>query len=436
MPPKFSRELQQPVIFADFLDFQPRTSPCEADCPAGNPIQKISYLVRDHRFEEAAEYLRARNPFPGVCGRVCPHPCEGKCNRSRYDESVSIRALERAVFDLSEAGKVRRPLPMDKTGKRISIIGSGPAGMTCAYFSSLFGHSVTIFEGLPFLGGMMRSGIPDHRLPKDVLDREIGQILDLGIESKLNTVVGKDVALAEIMAQYDACLIAAGRRNAKSSDISGSRLGSSGMLLGGNYSLNLTRKGILNVDPRTMATSLRGVFAAGDISGPTGVAEAIGSGRRAAIGIHQYLTNHLTAQVCNITMDRQEGVTVSVVDPESKVSPPHVVTYEELSHIDYFEKKPRVATGKMETGEATKKFLEADSGYTREQAAEEASRCFHCGHCFMCGSCVEDCPGYVLAMGADGPTVAYPEECWHCGNCRISCPCGAVAYEFPLSMLV
>jgi formate dehydrogenase (NADP+) beta subunit len=570
MPPKFSRELQQPVVFAGSLDFQTRTSPCEVDCPAGNPIQKISTLIRDHRFEEAAEYLRARNPFPGVCGRVCPHPCEGKCNRNQYDESVSIRALERAIFDHSEMAKVQRPLPMAKTGKRIAVIGSGPAGMTCAYFSSLFGHSVTIFEALPFLGGMMRSGIPDYRLSKDVLDREIGHILELGIQSKTNTVVGQDITLAEIMAGYDACLVSVGTWKAKPLDVPGSHLGIPGLsflrqvnsgirpavgqkvvivggggvamdcaftarrlgaseihivclepgdkmlapaedlsqaraegvvihnsamisgilshqekatgiefypvasfrfdeagrltvardsgtketldadtvilaigeqpdfaCLHGDPQFKVTPGGTLEVNPETLATSVSGVFAAGDaVSGPTCVAESIGNGRRAAIGIYHYVMKSSTHQVGCAVIDSQQRITAKPTDPESKVFPPHIVRYEELSHIDYFEKKPRGATRKMAASESMKRFLETDSGYEREKAVEEAARCFHCGHCFSCGSCVEDCPGYVLTMGGDGPAVTYPEECWHCGNCRISCPCGAVEFEFPLSMLV
>ena len=570
MPPKFSREIQQPIIFAGSLDFQPRTSPCEVDCPAGNPIQKISYLIRDHRFEEALEYIRARNPFPGVCGRVCPHPCEGKCNRSHYDEGVSIRALERALFDHSVMAKVRRPLPMARTGKRIAVIGSGPAGMTGAYFSSLFGHSVTVFEALPFLGGMMRSGIPDYRLSKDVLDREIGQILDLGIQSKTNTVVGQDITLAEIMAEYDACLVSVGTWKARRLDVPGNPLGIPGLsflrqvnsgnrpivgkkvvivggggvaldcaftakrlgaseihivcleagdkmlvppedlsqargegvalhnssmiskilshqeratgiefypvtsfkfdeagqltvvqgsgkmeelkadlvilaigeqpdfvCLNGDRRFNLTPRGTLEVNSETMATPVAGVFAAGDaVSGPTCVAEAIGAGRRAAIGIHHYVMKNMTTQVGYAVVDSQQGITVKAMDPELKALLPHIVRYEELSHLDYFEKKPRVVTQKIAASESMERFLEMDSGYQREQAVEEAARCFHCGHCFSCGSCIEDCPGYVLTMGSDGPAVTYPEECWHCGNCRISCPCGAVQFEFPLSMLV
>ncbi len=516
------------------------------------------------------EFIKARNPFPGVCGRVCPHPCESRCNRSRYDESISIRALERALFDHSETAKVRRPAPMTKTGKKIAIIGSGPAGMTCAYFSTLLGHSVTIFEALPFLGGMMRSGVPDYRLSKDVLDREIGQILDLGIQSKVNTVVGQDITLAEIMAEFDACLVAVGTWKAKAPDGPGKHLGLPGLAflrqvnsgnrpnvgkrvvivggggvafdcaftckrlgaseihivcleagekmvapaediqqareegivihdsamiskilsrhekacgiefypvssfkfdeagglsavrgpgkgealeadtvilaigegpdflcLHGDRPFQLTPKGTLKVDPDNLATSVAGVFGAGDaVSGPTSVAQAIGSGRRAAIGIHQYLMKNILGLVGYTVTDGRQSVTAKAADPESKAQAPHIVQYEELSHIDYFEKKPRVATRKIAASEFLKRFVESDAGYAREQAVDEADRCFRCGHCFSCGSCVEDCPGYVLTMGSDGAAVSYPEECWHCGNCRISCPCGAVQFEFPLSMLV
>jgi heterodisulfide reductase subunit A-like polyferredoxin len=207
--------------------------------------------------------------------------------------------------------------------------------------------------------------------------------------------------------------------------------------LTGERQFKLTPKGTLEANSETLATPVTGVFAAGDaVSGPTCVAEAIGAGRRAAIGIHHYVTRNMATQVSYAVVDSQQGITMMAMDPESKALSPRIVRYEELSHIDYFEKMPRVVTQKMAASESMKRFLEIDSGYDRGQAVKEAARCFHCGHCFSCGSCVEDCPGYVLTMGSDGPAVTYPEECWHCGNCRISCPCGAVEFEFPLSMLV
>ena len=149
MPPVFSREIKRPVITTRSLKFQARTSPCEAACPAGNPVQKVQGLVKEKKYGEALEYLRARNPFPGTTGRICTHPCETDCNRREYDEAINIRGLERAVADFADMTKVRKPVRMDRSGKRIAVIGGGPAGLTCAYFSSLFGHEVTIFEAGP-----------------------------------------------------------------------------------------------------------------------------------------------------------------------------------------------------------------------------------------------------------------------------------------------
>src|SRR4030042_220899 len=120
--------------------------------------------------EKALEYLRARNPFPGTTGRICTHPCETECNRRPYDEAVNIKGLERAAADFADMTKVRKPARMDRSGKRIAVIGGGPAGLTFAYFSSLFGHEVTVFEAGPILGGMPRLSVPDYRLPKDILD--------------------------------------------------------------------------------------------------------------------------------------------------------------------------------------------------------------------------------------------------------------------------
>jgi NAD-dependent dihydropyrimidine dehydrogenase PreA subunit len=209
------------------------------------------------------------------------------------------------------------------------------------------------------------------------------------------------------------------------------------LCLNGERPFQLMPKGTLKADSNTLATSVAGVFGAGDaVSGPTSVAQAVGSGRRAAIGIHQYLMRNILGQVECAVIDSHQSITTKGIDPESIAQAPLVVQYEELSHRDYFEKKPRLPTRKIAVSESLKRFVESDAGYVREEAVDEAGRCFHCGHCFSCGSCVENCPGYVLTMGSDGPAVTYPEECWHCGNCRISCPCGAVQFEFPLSMLV
>jgi formate dehydrogenase (NADP+) beta subunit len=210
MPPLFSREIEQPVVSTGMLKYQTRTSPCEAACPAGNPIQKVQGLVKESQYERALEFLRARNPFPGTTGRICTHPCETECNRRTYDEAISIRGLERSVADYADMTRVRKPLRMDRSGKKIGVIGGGPAGLTFAYFSSLLGHEVTIFEAGPILGGMPRLNVPEYRLPKDILDLEIGLILETGVKARTNTRVGRDLSFDEIRASFDAVCIACG----------------------------------------------------------------------------------------------------------------------------------------------------------------------------------------------------------------------------------
>lgn len=220
MPPKYSREITRPVAFGDSLKEQFRTSPCEHACPAGNPIQKMQALVEKGLFGEALRYLRAKNPFPGVTGRVCPHFCQSKCNRGEFDSCVNTRALERAAHDLAPRGSAqfrRRPA----TGKRVAVIGGGPAGLTSAYFLALLGHDVTVYEASPVLGGVPRYGVPDFRLPRDVVDREVGWILETGVRARVNTMVGRDVSFAELRSAHDAVIVATGTPRENSLPIPG-----------------------------------------------------------------------------------------------------------------------------------------------------------------------------------------------------------------------
>jgi len=229
MPPVISRERKAPIIFIDgYPWYQVRTSPCEANCPAGNAIQRTISLIENNRFEEALENIKATNPFPGITGRVCFYPCETACNRGQYDQRIAFRALERAISDHAKKDKVRKPRKMPKSGKKVAIIGSGPGGMTCAYFLALLGHEITIFEASSVLGGIPTI-IPKHRLPQAVVDREIREIVALGIQVRTNTMVGKDISLENIIAEHDACLIATGAWQSKVLDIPGADLATSGL---------------------------------------------------------------------------------------------------------------------------------------------------------------------------------------------------------------
>ena len=209
MPPRYSREIEQPIVMGDSLKDQFRTSPCEASCPAGNPIQKVQSLIEKGLFAEALRYLRAKNPFPGVTGRVCPHFCQEKCNREHLEGCVNTRALERAAYDHAPKG-IAPFVRLPETGKRVAVVGGGPAGMTAAYFLSLLGHEVTVYESGPVLGGMPRYAVPDFRLPRDVVDREIGWILETGVRACVNTAVGKDISFGELRASSDAVIVATG----------------------------------------------------------------------------------------------------------------------------------------------------------------------------------------------------------------------------------
>lgn len=220
MPPKYSRELTEPVAFGPRLKEQFRTSPCEAICPAGNSIQKMQQLVEKGDFTEGLRYLRAKNPFPGITGRVCPHFCMDKCNRENMEGRVNTRALERSCADFAEHGKIsfkNRPA----TGRKVAVIGGGPAGLTAAWFLQLLGHTVTIYESAPLLGGIPRYGVPNFRLPRYIVDKEVGQILESGVRARVNCKVGEDITLQEIKDRNDAIIIATGLTKENSLPIPG-----------------------------------------------------------------------------------------------------------------------------------------------------------------------------------------------------------------------
>ncbi|MBL7225568.1 MAG: 2-oxoacid:acceptor oxidoreductase family protein [Desulfobacteraceae bacterium] len=210
--------------------YRDKTAPCEVACPAGHAVHKTLSLIREDRFEEALSNIRAENPFPGITGRVCFHPCEAHCNAREHDQPVSIHALERAVSDHAHPEMEKWLVPREDTGKRVAIIGSGPSGLTCAHFLNILGHHVTLYEALPKAGGIPRVGIPAYRLPEEVVNREVQRIIDLGIDLKTNTVVGKDVLFEDILENYDACFLGVGAQGSLKLNIPGEE--SEGVLSG------------------------------------------------------------------------------------------------------------------------------------------------------------------------------------------------------------
>ncbi|MEJ2671064.1 MAG: FAD-dependent oxidoreductase [Deltaproteobacteria bacterium] len=172
--------------------------PCTLTCPAEINVQGYVQLIKMGKYADAVKLIMERLPLPGVLGRVCPHPCEAKCRRAELDEPVAICGLKRFAADQVDLDAITPPLVEAKSDK-IAIIGSGPAGLACAYHLALRGYRPTIFEALPKPGGMLRVGIPDYRLPKDILDKEINNILRLGVELQTDTALGRDFTLDELL---------------------------------------------------------------------------------------------------------------------------------------------------------------------------------------------------------------------------------------------
>ena len=200
--------------------FDNKVSPCNEGCPAGQDIEAAMVLIGKGRVLEAWDLFKEENPFPGVCGRVCYHPCESSCNRAEFDEAVSINALERFMADTAFKHGRRVGLKREKKKEKVAIIGSGPAGLTCAYHLARLGYGATVFEALPVLGGMLRVGIPEYRLPKKVLEAEIDQILEMGVNTEINTRFGENL-LQKDLKEYAAVFLALGNHVSKRLGIPG-----------------------------------------------------------------------------------------------------------------------------------------------------------------------------------------------------------------------
>ncbi|MDO4266100.1 MAG: NAD(P)-binding protein [Eubacteriales bacterium] len=193
--------------------------PCVAMCPAHVDVPGYIALVREGRYADAVKLIRKDNPFPTTCAFICEHPCEERCRRNMVDDAINIRGIKRVAADF--AGKVPAPKCGPSTGKKIAVVGGGPGGLSAAYYLQLMGHQVTVYEMLPKLGGMLRYGIPNYRLPKERLDEDIEAILETGVEVKYGLKIGQDITLDGLRKEYDAVLITIGASTDKKLGLEG-----------------------------------------------------------------------------------------------------------------------------------------------------------------------------------------------------------------------
>ena len=193
--------------------------PCVSLCPAHVDIPGYVALVGEGRYADAIKLIRKDNPFPTTCGFICEHPCEARCRRNMMDDAVNIRGLKRVAADF--AGEVDPPVCAPATGKRVTVLGGGPGGLSAAYYLQLMGHQTTVYEMLPKLGGMLRYGIPNYRLPKDRLEDDVNAILKTGVEVKHGLKIGPDITIQQLQKDYDAVLITIGASSDKKLGLEG-----------------------------------------------------------------------------------------------------------------------------------------------------------------------------------------------------------------------
>lgn len=283
--------------------------PCVALCPAKVDIPGYIALVKEGRYADAIRLIRKDNPFPTTCGFICEHPCEARCRRNMVDDALNIRGLKRFAADY--AGKVPPPPCAPSTGKRVAIVGGGPGGLSSAYYLQLMGHQVTVFEMLPQLGGMLRYGIPNYRLPKDRLDDDIQAILDTGVEVKHGLRIGQDITIQQLRAEYDAVLITIGASTDKKLGIEGED--AEGVLSAVQFLRAVGKKELPDLTGQEVA-----VIGGGNVS-MDAVRTAVRLGAKKVSIVYRRRTADMTALPDEIEGAIAEGVEVQTLKAPSKI---------------------------------------------------------------------------------------------------------------------
>ena len=378
-------------------------APCSMTCPANIEIPQYLMALREGRVREAHAIVRRQIPFPAVLGRICPEFCRHPCERRNVDDAISIRALHRyaAETDMAAADPFQ-PQRGAPTGKKVAIVGAGPAGLSAAYYLSIEGHDCAVFEDREQPGGLLRYAIPDEQLDKKILDAEIGIIEKLGVSIQTHWRLGRDGTLDDLRSAYDAVILSCGTTLDWQSE--NRRVDPA---LVENLGLEYDRKGIV-ADRQTLETGLKGVFAAGEfMTGARRAVHAVTAGRRAAVSVGQYLRGEsVTGLATPFYFQRRQ-----------------LTEHEEDLLYRTHEKSPCVE--------------DRPEGLTDEEATREAGRCLQC-----------DCPKAMncklRAYGAQyrvrpyrfrgerrelDPDASHPEVVYEPGKCILCGMCLRIAEQ-------
>jgi len=311
-------------------------APCQRACPAHMNIPFMIRQIKDGRLEEAIQTIKKDIALPAVLGRICPAPCEKGCHRNSYDSPVSICLLKRYVADVDLAQESSyRPAPAKNSGKKAAVIGAGPTGLSAAYYILQHGHACHVYDNNPLPGGMLRYGVPDKDLPKDVLDQEIELIAKMGADFLMDCFLGKDLKWDELKNVYDAVVLAVGKTDPDMFKSSG---------------IELSRRGIV-IDKKTHQPSVPGFFAGGNAVSESQMAiRALAHGKNLAYSVDQFLKGESVTG----PIPRFQSILGKTREDETR------------EFLKEAENQDRVAPADLK------------QGYSDAEAVRESARCFGC----------------------------------------------------------
>lgn len=501
--------------------YSTHAAPCNVACPAGNDVVGFLQTLKKDGIAAAAEILLSTQPLPSVCGRVCPAPCMSHCNRAAYDGAVNIRSLERFIGDHTEIAVKRQSVPRPL---HVAVVGGGPAGLSAAWTLARAGHAVTIFEAGPGLGGVLRNGIPQFRLPAEALARDLARITTLEVNVRCNARIGKS-ALSQLARDHDAVIVAAGFGAPVALGIEGENLagiaqglefldrvkresvvlnGAVVVVGGGNTAIDCARTA-LRCGAKTVTIAYRR-----SKKDMPAIAEEIRDAEKEGVKIMAFRTpvafegqgavaSAMLAEMDSGPPDSSGRRRPVVTDRKSSLAADTVLlALGQKSELDFLPDGWRVKearafhgeralpvyfAGDCATGEGTvthaigsgRKAAESAMGVRKAPAkktdgrpvapgqirfdhfdvarphadrqiaakllagnftevnvglkdADEANRCFSCGHCTLCDTCIISCPDGVIYREAGGYRID-PQYCKGCGMCVAECPRGVMTMQ-------